>query len=141
MADGAARKGSTPTIAVGESDHRPDHLHMIWGPDTLPFHLSPERCEEQLRSSQIRRLGAFAEGQPLMFPSVRLGQWRIVFLSNVATKRHSSLNWPFLAFEICWSKRTARQGGASWSAGGWQGHRRGRRGSACGFARCSLAQQ
>ena len=63
--------------------------------------LSDETCADRLAHTTIGRLGVVAGGKPEVFPVCYVyADGSVFFPTNECTKMHSSLGWPWVAFEI-----------------------------------------
>jgi uncharacterized protein len=63
--------------------------------------LSDETCADHLAHTTIGRLGVVVGGKPEVFPVCYVyADGSVFFPTNEGTKMHSSLEWPWVAFEI-----------------------------------------
>jgi len=63
--------------------------------------LPRERCQALLGTSELGRLGVVSDGRPEVYPICHVYlDGVIAFPTNVGTKMHSALTWPFVAFEV-----------------------------------------
>ena len=70
-------------------------------PQTWLLHLSEEDCEERLRGAVVGRVGVLIDGRPEVFPVCHVYQdGCVLFPTNVGTKMHAALQWPYVAFEV-----------------------------------------
>lgn len=74
---------------------------MTETPNTWLVVLSRDRCEELLRTAEIGRLGVVIDGRPTIFPVCHVFLDGVVaFPTNVGSKLHGALDWPYVAFEV-----------------------------------------
>lgn len=70
------------------------------GAQTWLLHLPKEECEGLLRGARIGRLGVVVDGKPEVFPVCHVFQdGCVMFPTNVGTKMHAALAWPYVGFE------------------------------------------
>jgi len=68
---------------------------------TWLVHLPRDVCEMLLRTSPVGRLGVVVDGRPEVFPICHVFEGGCVaFPTNVGTKLHAALRWPWVCYEI-----------------------------------------
>lgn len=82
---------------------------------TWLVHLDVDECQELLGTTSLGRLGVVVDGRPEIFPVNHVydpTSGRIAFPTNIGTKLHAALGWPWVAFEV---DGTAPDEAAAWS--------------------------
>jgi nitroimidazol reductase NimA-like FMN-containing flavoprotein (pyridoxamine 5'-phosphate oxidase superfamily) len=77
--------------------------------------IDPDSCADLLASSTLGRLGVIVDGRPEIFPVNHVYDRQtgcVAFPSNVRTKLHAALDWPWVAFEV---DGLHTDGGGGWS--------------------------
>lgn len=70
---------------------------------TLLTDIPPDECEALLAATPLGRVGVIVGGRPEIFPVHHVFDERtgtVTFPTNVGTKLHAALEWPFVSFEI-----------------------------------------
>ncbi len=70
---------------------------------TWSVSISPEECEELLAAATLGRLGVVTDGRPEIFPVSHVFDRNsrcVMFPTNIGTKLHAALDWPWVAFEV-----------------------------------------
>src|SRR3712207_4080973 len=65
--------------------------------------IGPEQCEDLLEATPLGRLGVVVDGRPEIFPVSHVfdrSSRCVLFPTNVGTKLHGALDWPWVAFEV-----------------------------------------
>lgn len=69
--------------------------------DTWLLYLEPEECDALLAQADLGRLGVIQDGRPLVFPVCHVYTGGVLaFPTNVGTKLHAALSWPYVSFEV-----------------------------------------
>jgi uncharacterized protein len=72
-------------------------------PRTLLVTISEDECAEHLGASELGRLAVIVDGRPEIFPVNHVfdrATGTIAFPTNVGSKLHGALAWPFVAYEV-----------------------------------------
>jgi nitroimidazol reductase NimA-like FMN-containing flavoprotein (pyridoxamine 5'-phosphate oxidase superfamily) len=70
---------------------------------TYLIDVGPEECADLLDEASVGRLGVVVDGRPEIFPVAHVydrDTGCVVFPTNVGTKLHGALHWPWVAFEV-----------------------------------------
>ena len=70
---------------------------------TWHVEIPTEECTELVARTPLGRLGVIVDGRPEIFPVNHVFDREtgcVVFPTNVGTKLHAALDWPWVAFEV-----------------------------------------